>query len=269
MFIQEYRARYRLSREALGKLAGCSGTLIYILESGGITHPGIADRITSVCDGGKNERNSIVAGAHWREGWKQTPKYRARGEKAEKAYFLRLAREKMEAEAREQSIRQADACQLPLPKGAEGQQTGTGQQTGAGQRTEVCAINRKGEIIGRYPDAAEAARRYVLKTITVLKRCEHRLGENTNEYTTSGVTFRFAAEWDKLSADERLMGAVHAAGRSYMCSARKEYSWQGQTHSVAEWARIAGMTRQTLQSRLKSGWGIEKALKTPLQNQPK
>lgn len=259
MYIAGYRKKYGLSREALGKLAGCSGELIYILEHGGITHPGIADRITSVCGGGKKERNSIVDGAHWRAGWKQILKYRARGEKAEKAYFLRLTREKMEAERGQAP----NACRPPMReaehKGAKGAE---------GQRTY--AIDRNGQVIGQYADCAAAAREYVMQRRAVENRCEHRIG-NTNEYSAAGVTFRYAAEWDNLSDDERLKRAVDAAGTTWSRAAKidREYTWQGQTHSVKEWAKIAGMRPETLKHRLSTGWDMEKALKTPVMSRQK
>lgn len=36
------------------------------------------------------------------------------------------------------------------------------------------------------------------------------------------------------------------------------------THTMAEWARIKGMSRNVLWDRLHSGWSIEKALTTPV-----
>lgn len=261
MWIEEYRSSFDLTREALGKLAGCSGQLIYILERGGITHPRIADRIASICNVGRDERNSIVDGAHWRQGWRQIPKCRAKGEKAEKAYFLRLARKKIEAEKR-QSISQANGGQLS----PEGQPNS--QAEGKQNQTEVCAINRLGQIIGRYPDCEAAAKPYAVKRITVLRRCEHKIGAHTDEYL-GGVTFRYAAEWDRLSDAEREKRAAGARQRrpnrdNSRISLQSKYSWQGQTHDITEWARIANIHRQTLQSRLTAGWDIGKALTTPI-----
>lgn len=41
--------------------------------------------------------------------------------------------------------------------------------------------------------------------------------------------------------------------------------WHGEKHTIAEWAKIKGMQRTTLQKRLKYGWSIEKALTQPVQ----
>lgn len=294
MWIKEYRHKYGLRRDALGKLADCSGELIRIVEYGGITHPRIADRIASVCGAGKNERNSIVDGAHWREGWKQIPKYLARGERAKKAYFLRLARQKKEkekekelAEQQRLQAKQSEGTEQPEPTYVEqptGRERGSatsaediypqarscGQAERRPEPTEVYAINRLGEVVGRYPDCAAAARQYAVKPYTVESRCEHRIGKHTNEYFLSGVTFRYAAEWDRLNRDAQ-QSMVREAESSGGNKRRREpvegeYSWQGQTHSVTEWARIAGMRKQTLHSRLAGGWDIEKALRTPVQS---
>ena len=43
----------------------------------------------------------------------------------------------------------------------------------------------------------------------------------------------------------------------------KKYSFNGEEHSLSEWARKLGTTRDTLRSRIKKGWSIEKTLSTP------
>lgn len=40
--------------------------------------------------------------------------------------------------------------------------------------------------------------------------------------------------------------------------------YNGETKTIAEWARIAGISRGTLRGRIDSGWPIEKALTTPV-----
>lgn len=226
MWIRDYRRKYGLNREGLGRLAKCSGELIYILECGGITHPGIADRIASVCGAGKNERNSIIDEAHWGRSYRQIPKYRTRGERAEKAYRLRLAREQKEKELAGQMRAQA------------------GQPTGVGQPTPIVAIDRNGHIVSRYDDCAAASREYGMRESSIRGRCEHRV-KKADEFAIHGVTFRFAAEWDELDEDERLERAI-IAGRQASKANReknrsrirepiqKEYSWQGQSHSFAD-----------------------------------
>ena len=38
----------------------------------------------------------------------------------------------------------------------------------------------------------------------------------------------------------------------------------GETRTLAEWARVASLNEETLRSRLKRGWSVEKALTTPV-----
>lgn len=39
--------------------------------------------------------------------------------------------------------------------------------------------------------------------------------------------------------------------------------YKGETHTMTEWARIAGLTNSCLGARLRKGWAVEKALTTP------
>ena len=51
--------------------------------------------------------------------------------------------------------------------------------------------------------------------------------------------------------------------------AMKFFEFQGQSHSLDEWAEKVGMLKGTLASRLKLGWSIDKALTTPVQRREK
>lgn len=42
-------------------------------------------------------------------------------------------------------------------------------------------------------------------------------------------------------------------------------AFNGQTHSISEWARLINIKPRTLRNRLEDNWSIEKALTTPLQ----
>lgn len=44
-------------------------------------------------------------------------------------------------------------------------------------------------------------------------------------------------------------------------------TFDGQTRSISEWARVIGIQDGTIRYRLKKGWSIEQALTAPLQNQ--
>lgn len=43
------------------------------------------------------------------------------------------------------------------------------------------------------------------------------------------------------------------------------YEYQGESHTVADWARIKGIRVHTLYTRLRLGWSIEKALESPVE----
>lgn len=44
----------------------------------------------------------------------------------------------------------------------------------------------------------------------------------------------------------------------------KYLTYNGETHSCREWSRILGLSTNTVYSRLKNGWEIEKVLSTKL-----
>ena len=41
---------------------------------------------------------------------------------------------------------------------------------------------------------------------------------------------------------------------------RKQIEWNGETHTIAEWSQITGISKKTLQWRFSKGWDAEKAL---------
>ena len=41
-------------------------------------------------------------------------------------------------------------------------------------------------------------------------------------------------------------------------------TFKGETHTIAEWSRIIGMSRITIRSRIREGWTIEEALTRPI-----
>lgn len=49
----------------------------------------------------------------------------------------------------------------------------------------------------------------------------------------------------------------------------KTITYNGETRTFAEWAKIKGLSAHALKERLKRGWSVEKALNTPLKEQRK
>lgn len=47
----------------------------------------------------------------------------------------------------------------------------------------------------------------------------------------------------------------------------KQYTYNGLTLTVAEWAELVGIRKQTLRARLNIGWSMAKALAIPAQKQ--
>lgn len=45
--------------------------------------------------------------------------------------------------------------------------------------------------------------------------------------------------------------------------------WNGERHTVSEWARILNVDRRVLHGRFKNGWSVDKTLTTPVQKQKK
>ena len=46
----------------------------------------------------------------------------------------------------------------------------------------------------------------------------------------------------------------------------KFISYNGETHTLAEWNRICGFKRNTIGRRLSRGWSIERAITTPIKS---
>lgn len=45
--------------------------------------------------------------------------------------------------------------------------------------------------------------------------------------------------------------------------------FRGKSHTIAEWGRIVGIPGWNIASRLRNGWGVERALTSPLIRKPK
>ena len=48
----------------------------------------------------------------------------------------------------------------------------------------------------------------------------------------------------------------------------KMYTFNGETHTLRDWAEITGIPKKSLRSRLGKGWPLERALTEPLCHNP-
>lgn len=146
----------------------CSEDIIAILERQpkGVTHPKIADKIVEITGGTQEHYDSIVAEIH-------------RGKRPTR---------------RRRTMRTYDAEKKPqpIPAGC----------LPANSKT-VVQLDASGCELERYESAAEAARQMECSSSTIQKRCARMLGETANEFLPHGCTFRYAAEWDAMTADQR------------------------------------------------------------------
>lgn len=67
----------------------------------------------------------------------------------------------------------------------------------------------------------------------------------------------------KSKASLRSSGCPACGVEQRRSHVRKPFTLGDETHHLAEWARRLGISRQTLDVRLKAGWPIERALSTP------
>lgn len=74
---------------------------------------------------------------------------------------------------------------------------------GASVMKEVVAVDRVGLEVMRFVSIVEAAKKFKTSTEMVSKRCRRKGSASNDEFLAPGVTFRYAAEWDAMSEDER------------------------------------------------------------------
>lgn len=48
----------------------------------------------------------------------------------------------------------------------------------------------------------------------------------------------------------------------------KLVTFEGRTHTILEWSREFGIQKDVLSARIRNGWDVEKALKTPVRGGP-
>lgn len=203
-WIEKYRINYTdkfgrkgLTQEALAKMVrrqkvycvregskrkklrtvGCSERLIEILEHGGITHPNIAEAIATVCGATEDEKNSIIHEKH-RNGYVDSA-----GPRLWSEMTLINTKKKKEKEK-------------PKPKKEDPNYVD-------GKCKAVVQLDRAGNVEKRFTMMSDAAKENGVALSTVSLRCNHQIGNTTDEYSTCGRTWRFEDEWNALNEEQR------------------------------------------------------------------
>lgn len=175
-WLKKFRLEYKhkngsrgISREELAamvklKHGTCSAVLIGIIESGGITHPNIADQIAKATGATAAQRNSMVH-----------PK-------------LRAAWELPKAKRRSEHEKQPPPMALDvIPDTAH----------------RVVALDPEGNIVEHFESLSQAARSAGTSAPVVYARCVRKVQMLSGEFAFRGYTWRFAEEWDSMSDAEK------------------------------------------------------------------
>lgn len=201
MWLTDYRAQYGLTLEQLGSMIRRTGRrkdpelwvsdlLIYRLETDPKfrTVPKLANLIAEACGATAKQRDALVL-ERYRGTWKPP-----RRQKATKG------------------IQYEKPSAITPPKGscctARGLNHGPNNPF-PGAR-EVVKIDRKGAVVARYASCNRAAVQNALREDQISSRC-HRKGK-TDEFRFMGFTFRFAEEWDNMTAEEQRADISRFAG---------------------------------------------------------
>ena len=199
-----------------------------IIYDGWITHPNFADAIADFTGALPWQRDSMVNEIH-RGKWKPG---RRRKRKTAKAEY-------------------------------------TGDSHYKWKERPVVLIDRKGNERKRFA-GAQAAADYAGKGRNyIYSRCERRISQQTDEFARTEESFRWADEWDRMSPEERaedVRNKYRESGKCTCSAMPRVFEFQGERHTIAEWARICMLPESTLRERIKAGWDIEKAIKTPLRS---
>ena len=170
------------------------------------------------------------------------------------------------------SPEQRDALTLPKHRGTwrprkSTKKCGIKTQTPAGEAAQaeetraVVIINRAGAELGRYASLEAAVQHYERNRTGILNRCERKLQPGTDEFIPWESSCRWADEWDVMDEAERREDVRDPVKLEKKL---RRYEYAGQFHTLAEWSRIMGIPYEALRKRLQLGWGIEKALRTPV-----
>ena len=131
----------------------------------------------------------------------------------------------------------------------------------------VVLIDRSGAEKKRFAGAQAAADYAGKGRDYIYSRCERRISQKTDEFARTEESFRWADEWDVMTAEERaddVRNRFRSAGKCTVSTMPRVYEYQGERHTIAEWARISMMPESVIRGRVKNGWSMEKAIKTPI-----
>ena len=234
-WIEKFRSEYRhkdgrigLSRDELakkvrtrkvgGRYVGCSGNLIFILEHGGITAPGIAAAITTVCGGTAEQWDGIVHEDYhrkWKPGGKTefAPRFEINVEDRMAVTIvshgeIKRGKAPKHVEAKPPKSEPAEAKpqkkqKTEPPKSEPAEPKPQKKQKTEPQIREIVQIGTDFEEIGRYAHLAAAAQAAGVSVRIVGERCERKISGNTDEMVRAKCTWRYADEWDPMNAEQR------------------------------------------------------------------
>lgn len=198
MWLTDYRDQYGLTLEQLGSMIRRAGRrkdpelwvsdlLLYRLETDPKfrTVPKLADLIAEACGATARQRDALVL-ERYRDAWKPT---------------------RVKPEIKRASPKPTESKPAPAPK-LKGLTHGPNNPF-PGARA-VVKIDRKGVVVARYASCNRAALQNSLREDQISSRC-HRKGK-TDEFRLMGFTFRFAEEWDEMTAEEQRADISRFAG---------------------------------------------------------
>lgn len=201
MWLTDYRAQYGLTLEQLGSMIRRTGRrkdpelwvsdlLIYRLESDPKfrTVPKLADLIAEVCGANVQQRDAMVL-ERYRGTWKPPRRRKA----VKPVPYDKPATIDPPEKTRCSAKGLIHGPNNPFP----------------GARA-VVKIDRKGDVVARYASCNRAALQNSLREDQISSRC-HRKGK-TDEFRLTGFTFRFAEEWDNMTAEEQRADISRFAG---------------------------------------------------------
>lgn len=175
-WLEKFRRKFKhpngscgITREELAamvklKYGKCSPVLIGIIESGGITHPNIADQIAAVAGATVKQRDSMVHESR------------------------RIVREPMKPKRRSEHKKQPPPMALDvIPDTAH----------------RVVALDSQGNVVERFESLSAAARSAGTSAPVVYSRCVRKVQMLRGEFAFRGYTWRFAEEWDSMSDAEK------------------------------------------------------------------